>query len=85
MIQLIQKISIGFAALLLAFLSYQGFVKDSSKEWKNFQEPQLAAFTSLEQDQEILQELERQTHFSTYKPLDPAFFVKPHIFQTIDR
>lgn len=85
MMKSIQKITILLAILFLAFLGYEGWVKNSAKKWKNFKEPQLAAFTSLEQDSEILKELERQTQFNSYKPLDPVFFVKPNIFQVIDR
>ncbi len=84
MIHLMQKITITLALLLLAFLGYEAFGKNSAKPWKNFNKPQLAAFTSLEKDEEILQELNRQTRFRTYKPLDPTFFVKPTIFDVIN-
>jgi hypothetical protein len=85
MISLIRKITIVFAFLLMLYLAYLGFVKDTSRNWINYNEPQLAAYTSLEQDQEILKELDRQTRYNSYKPLDPAYFVKPNIFKTIER
>ena len=85
MIDLIRKITIVFAAILICYIFYEGFIRDSGQSWKNFQKPQLAAYTSLEQDEEILKELEKQTRFNSFKPLDPSFFVKPNIFQTIEK
>jgi len=85
MIKLIQKITIFLAFVMIVFVCYHAFYKDSAVKWKNFEEPKLAAFTSLEQDEAILKELDRQTRFNSYKPLDPVFFVKPSIFQTIER
>ena len=85
MIKLIQKITIFLALFMIVFICYHAFYKDSAVKWKNFEEPKLAAFTSLEQDEAILKELHRQTQFGSYKELDPVFFVKPSIFQTIER
>ena len=85
MINLIKKLTIAFAFILLLYLGYLAFVKDTAKSWINYSQPQLAAYTSLEQDQEILKELDRQTRYNSYKPLDPVYFVKPNIFQTIER
>ena len=85
MIDLIRKITILFAVVLLCYLGYETFFHDSARAWKNYDKPQLASYTSLEQDEIILEELERQTRFSSYKPLDPAFFVKPNIFQIIEK
>lgn len=85
MIDLIRKLTILFAIILIVILGYEAFFRDSAKSWVTYNKPQLAAYTSLEQDELILEELERQTRFGTYKPLDPAFFVKPNIFQMIER
>ena len=85
MIPLLRKLTVVFAVFLILYLGYQAFLHDGSKKWKNYSQPQLAAYTSLEQDEAILKELDRQTKFNSYKPLDPAFFVKPNIFQTIER
>lgn len=85
MIKLIQKITIFLAFVMIVFICYHAFYKDSAVKWKNFEEPKLASYTSLEQDEAILKELDRQTRFNSYKPLDPVFFVKPSIFQTIER
>lgn len=85
MISIIRKIAVVCAIFLLLYLAYEGFMHDSSKKWKDYKKPQLAAYTSLEKDEEILKELDRQTRFNSYKPLDPAYFVKPNIFQTIER
>ncbi|MBN1259014.1 hypothetical protein JXA05_04635 [Candidatus Peregrinibacteria bacterium] len=84
MFSLLRKITIIFAALMIVYLGYEAFYRDTSKEWKHFKKPELASFTSLEQDGAILTELDRQTQFNTYKPLDPVFFVKPSIFQKIE-
>jgi len=43
----------------------------------------MAAYTSLEEDQKILKELQKYSRYSSYKALDPSFFVKPNIFNTI--
>jgi len=85
MISIIRKITIACAFILILFLAYESFFHDSSKKWTNYTQPQLAAYTSLEQDEAILKELDRQTRFNSYKSLDPAYFVKPNIFQTIER
>ena len=85
MITLIRKIVIFLSIILIIYLGYVGFVNNTAKQWKHYAEPQLASFTSLEKDEAILNELDSQTHYKTYKPLDPVFFVKPNIFQTIQR
>ncbi len=80
----IRNLSIILAFVLLGVMLYEASFKDSSRAWKNYQEPQMAAYTSLEEDQKILKELERQRSYGSYKALDPAFFVKPNIFNTIE-
>ena len=85
MLSIIRKLTIVFSILLILVLGYEAFLKNNARPWQHYSEPQLAAYTSLEQDEEILKELDRQTRFNTYKPLDPAYFVKPNIFQTIER
>jgi hypothetical protein len=85
MIKLIIRITIILTAVLLVYLGYEASFHNTAQKWKNFREPQLAAYTSLEQDEAILKELDRQTRFNSYKPLDPVYFVKPSIFQTIER
>jgi len=85
MVNIIRKMTVVAAIMLIIFLGYQAFFNNTARHWKNYSEPQLAAYTSLEQDEEILKELDRQTRYNTYKPLDPAYFVKPNIFQTIER
>lgn len=71
--------------VFIVLFTYDAFYKNTSIEWKNFSEPQLASFTSLEEDQKILTELRRQTIFGSYKPLDPRYFVKANIFKTVER
>jgi hypothetical protein len=85
MIRTIRKIVILLSIALIVYLGYEAFFSNTAKQWKHYSEPQLASFTSLEKDEAILNELESQTHYKTYKPLDPVFFVKPSIFQTIQR
>ncbi len=85
MIDIIRKIVILISFILIIFLGYEAFINDNSVDWKRYSEPQLASFASLEQDEVILKELQSQTHYKTHKPLDPTFFVKPNIFQTIQR
>jgi hypothetical protein len=85
MITLIRKIIILLSIILVIYLGYEAFFHNTGKQWKKYPEPQLASFTSLEKDEAILKELDSQTHYKTYKPLDPVFFVKPSIFQTIQR
>ena len=57
--------------------------RNEARAWKNYQEPQMASYTSLEEDEKILKELDRQRRYSTHKTMDPTFFVKPNIFNTI--
>ena len=85
MITLIRKTIILVSVILVVYLGYQDFFNHTAKQWKKYPEPQLASFTSLEKDEAILKELDSQTHYKTYKPLDPVFFVKPSIFQTIQQ
>ena len=85
MLKIIRNISMIIAIVLIGYFSYEGFSHDSSKEWKNFHEPEVASFRSLSQDQKILTELKRQTIFGSYKPLDPRYFVKANIFKTVER
>jgi hypothetical protein len=84
MIKLIQKLTIALAVALLAYIGYMNY-KNNAIPWKNFSKPQLASFASLEQEEVILNELKKQREFGSYKPLDPVFFVKPDIFNTISR
>ena len=85
MISTIRKITVVLAIILITYLGYEAFFHDSARKWKNYNQPQLASYTSLEQDGEILEELDRQTRYGSYKPLDPTFFVKPNIFKKIER
>lgn len=83
MLSKIRNLSILLAFILLGVMIYEAGFKDSSRSWKNYQEPQMASYTSLEEDQKILKELQRQSRYGSYKALDPTFFVKPNIFNTI--
>jgi len=85
MINTIRKIVILFSITMIVYLSYEAFIHNTSKNWRNYSEPQLASFASLEQDEAILKELKNQTLFDIHKPMDPAFFIKPNIFQMIQR
>jgi hypothetical protein len=85
MINLIRSLTIGAAILLLAYLGYEAFGHDSARHWLHFKKPEEASFTSLAQDESILQELDNQTRYGTYKPIDPFSLDKPNIFQTIER
>ena len=84
MLSKIRTITIFVAFVLMGFMVYQAEFKDSSRKWKNFKEPQVASYASLEEDEKIIKELESYTQFSSYKDLNPAFFVKPNIFNTIE-
>jgi len=84
MLLTLRKIIILLSFAILIFMIYEAGFKDSSRAWINYQEPKLAAHASLEEDEKILKELDRQTQFGTYKTLDPAFFVKPNIFNSIE-
>jgi len=79
----IRNLSLLVAFVLLGIMIYEAGFKDRSHAWQNYQEPQMASYTSLEEDQMILKELDRQRRYSTHKALDPTFFVKPNIFNTI--
>lgn len=83
MIAKIRTLTILMAFILLGIMIYEGFIKNEAHAWKNYQEPQMASYTSLEEDQKILRELDRQRRYSTHKAIDPTFFVKPNIFNTI--
>ena len=85
MLKIIRNISILVAVILISYFSYEALSHDSSIQWKSFTEPQLASFTSLDEDQKILTELRRQTMFGSYKPLDPRYFVKANIFKTVEK
>jgi len=85
MFNLIRKFALFFSIVLIGYFSYDAFWHNTAKPWKNFTKPQLASYTSLEQDEAILKELKRQTQYSTYKPLDPIYFVKPNIFKSVER
>ncbi len=83
MFSTIRTFTIFLSLVLLGFTFYEAKYVDHAQPWKNYKKPQAAAYASLEQDQAILKELDRQTTFNTYKTLDPAFFVKPTIFDPI--
>jgi len=85
MISKIRNFSILIAIILLGVMIYEGNFKNNSHVWRNYKEPQMASYTSLEEDEKIIKELEDQTRYGSHKDLDPTFFVKPNIFQTIDR
>ena len=69
--------------LLLGIMAYEIKFKNSATAWENYKQPQLAEYSSLDQEAEILQELERQQRFETYKALDPSAFTKSNIFNPI--
>ncbi len=83
MIRRIQYLLCFLAFVLCALGAYEAS-RDSARRWSAFKEPQLAAYASLEQDEAILNELDKQTRFNSYKPLDPMFFIKPNIFQRVE-
>ena len=85
MLNKIRILTILAAFLMLGLMVYEAGFKDSSRKWKNFDEPQVASYASLDEDEKIIKELERQTRYGSYKDLDPAFFVKPNIFNTIEK
>lgn len=85
MLKIIQYLTVFVAFAMLGLGIYEGFYADRSQAWSTFKEPQLAAYASLEEDEAILKELDKQTRFNSYKPLDPMFFLKPSIFQRIQR
>lgn len=84
MLRIIQYFTLLAGFLVLSLGIYEISV-DRAQAWTTFKEPQLAAYASLEEDEAILKELDKQTRFNSYKPLDPMFFLKPNIFQRIER
>ncbi len=85
MIKNIQKITILVAVILFAYMCYQAFSYNKPRHWVKYNEPKTAAYTTLDQDEQILDELDRQARFSTYKPVIKDYYVKPSIFQRIVR
>lgn len=76
----IRKIAFTLSILLFGLILYNLKYKDQSESWKNYQKPELAMYTSLDEDEIILEELNRQTAYKTYKVMDPTLFTKPNIF-----
>ena len=72
----IRNLSILLAFVLLGIMVYEGKHKDRSQAWINYRQPQMASYTSLEEDQKI-------TLYDSYKKMGPEYFVKPDIFHTI--
>lgn len=75
-----QKATIFLSMVMMGWMVYQFSYVNQAKPWMHFKKPQAAAYANLEEDEVILEELEHQTTFNTYKALDPAFFNKPTIF-----
>lgn len=85
MIKIIQNTAIFLSIVLITYLGYQAFFNNSAIEWDSYVKPQLAAYTSLEQDEEILEELVLYTRYSSHKPLNNSKYnTKPTIFQSIN-
>lgn len=82
MITVLRQLTLLFATVFLIYLAYLGFAKDQSQPWTTFKEPALASFTTLEQDAEILDDLDQQTEYDSYKPIADSLFTKPTIFST---
>lgn len=86
MIKILQYLTVFTAFVFLGLGIYECFYTDRATTWTTFREPQLAAFTSLEDEEKILEGLDEiYVQYNSYKPLDPAYFLKPNIFQTIER
>ncbi len=87
MLTTIRNISILVAFVLLGLISYEIKFHDSAHKWINNKEPQMASYTNLDEDEEILKELSEQkkTLFGSYKDMDKKYFVQPTIFNTIQR
>lgn len=86
MIKIIRNIAILLSVILVGYLGYHAFFNDSAVKWTRYVKPQLAAYASLEQDEEILKELDLLTRYSSYKPInDSKHYTKPTIFQPIER
>ncbi len=86
MIKIIRNSAIFLSIVLITYLGYQAFFNDSSLKWNNYVKPQLAAYASLEQDEEILEELVLYTRYSSHKDAnDSKYYTKPTIFQPIKK
>lgn len=70
------------SVLFLFYLGYEGFLHNSAKPWSNFDEPKPADFTSLEQEEQILERFE-QIPYRGLKEINPTLFTKPNIFESI--
>lgn len=85
MIKIIRNITIFLSVIFIGYLGYHAFFNDSAVEWSEYVKPQLAAYASLEQDEEILKELVLLTRYSSYKPIQASkYHTKPTIFQPIE-
>jgi len=76
------KIIIFISIILLFYISYEAFIKDSSSSWKNFDKPKAADFTSLDEEEAILDRL-RQQPFDGRKFFQHTLFTKDSIFEEI--
>lgn len=83
MIKNIQKITILVAIFIFSYMCYHAFSYDDPRHWVKYNEPKTAAYATLDQDEQILEELDRQTRFNTYKPVIKDYYVKPSIFQRV--
>ena len=82
MLSKIRNLSVLVAFVLLGIMIYEAGFKDRSHAWMNYIEPQMASYTSLEEEEKILKELGRE-RYSIHKTRDPTFIVRPSIFNTI--
>ncbi len=86
MIKIIRNITILLSIIFVGYLGYHAFFNDSAVKWSKYVKPQLAAYASLEQDEEILKELDLLTRYSSYKSVNEGkYYTKPTIFQAIER
>lgn len=83
MLRYFLQITIVVSVLAFGYLFYEFQYNDSSESWINFDQPKPADFTSLEEEEAILEKLD-QVRIDASKPLDRDLFDKPNIFQVIE-
>lgn len=71
-------------ALFLTYVLYNFYFYDTSEKWINFNEPKPADFTSLAEEEEILERF-KFVQYEGIPGLSPELFDKKSIFQTIDQ
>lgn len=82
MLKYFPKFIITVSVLFLIYALYDGLFYDTSKQWINFDEPKPASYTSLDEEEAILERFDQQ-QYADIKEMNPADFNKNNIFEPI--